>query len=873
MTRFHFSSLRARLLLLILLAIIPAVGLILYTAAEQQRQAAIEVMESALRLARIVSGDQERLIEGARQLLAGLAQLPAVWRHDAGACGALFAALLKRFPFYVNLVAAKPDGEIFCGGVPPIGPVNIADRAYFQRALETRDFIVGDYIIGRIIGKPILTLAYPSVDNSGIVRAVVVAGLDLGRLAQLVANAQLPRGSTCTVIDRTGTILARYPEPEKWVGRSARDAPIVGAMLTRHEGVIEGRDIDGIPRLFAFTALLGAREAGGAHVSIGIPKEVAFAGANRILARNLAGLGLVAVLTLAAAWFGGDLFVLRRMKLLMGAARRLAAGDLKARTGMAYGREELGELARAFDEMAESLEEREVQLRRAEADSQAAEARFAGTLDIAAEAIIVMDEGQRILLFNKGAERIFGCRAEEVLDQPLDLLIPARFVEAHRRHVGDFAAAPEAARLMGERREIVGLRRGGGEFPVEASISKLTQQGKTTFTCVLRDITERKRAEEEIRLQREALLQREKLATMGELLAGVAHELNNPLSVVTGQAALLRQIAGEGPVAVRAEKISHAAERCARIVRNFLALARQRPPQRQRTQLNRVIRESVELLGYPLRVDNVEVSFDLADDLPVLWADPHQLQQVVVNLVTNAHHAMRETPPPRRLTLTSRFDPGQGQVSLEVADTGPGIPPAIRDRIFEPFFTTKPPGQGTGLGLSLCQGIVESHGGTIGVESEAGQGALFRVELPAGDVPAFAAEDREGEDLPPIRDRAVLVVDDEPEVAGVLADLLSADGHQVETAADGTVALDKLGDRRYDLIISDVKMPVLDGPGLYREIERRHSRLVRRFIFVTGDTLGPETRKLIEQTGTLCVSKPFVLDEVRRVVQRALRLG
>ncbi|MBI3325345.1 MAG: hypothetical protein HYZ81_01385, partial [Nitrospinae bacterium] len=230
------------------------------------------------------------------------------------------------------------------------------------------------------------------------------------------------------------------------------------------------------------------------------------------------------------------------------------------------------------------------------------------------------------------------------------------------------------------------------------------------------------------------LVQTEKLATMGQLLAGVAHELNNPLSVVLGQTALLRATAGNGPLVERAEKIANAAARSARIVQNFLAIARQRPPERQRVRLNRVIQDAVELLAYPLRVDNVEVRWELADDLPPLWADPHQLHQVAVNLISNAHQALRESSPPRWLTLTTRTDLSRGRVVLEVADTGPGIAPEIQTRIFEPFFTTKPPGQGTGLGLSLCQGIVVAHGGTIGVESQVGQGTVFVVELPGDFV-------------------------------------------------------------------------------------------------------------------------------------------
>ena len=282
--------------------------------------------------------------------------------------------------------------------------------------------------------------------------------------------------------------------------------------------------------------------------------------------------------------------------------------------------------------------------------------------------------------------------------------------------------------------------------------------------------------------------------------------------------------------------------------------------------LNDIARDAAELLAYHLRVDRIEVALDLTEGLPVLWADPHQLHQVVVNLVTNARDELRKAPEPRLLTLRTRADAVRGRVSLDVEDTGPGISAEIRDRIFEPFFTTKPVGQGTGLGLSLCHGIVEGHGGTLCLVSEPGHGAIFRVELPVVAPPTTSGKRAPG--APPVvKGMRILVVDDERLVLQLLGEMLGADHHTVDTVADGTQALEQLRRSSYDLILSDVRMPYLDGPGLYRALERRLPDLCRRFVLMTGDVLSAEIQTFLEQTGVPGLSKPFDRGEVRRVIQ------
>ena len=370
--------------------------------------------------------------------------------------------------------------------------------------------------------------------------------------------------------------------------------------------------------------------------------------------------------------------------------------------------------------------------------------------------------------------------------------------------------------------------------------------------------------EETVRQRTAQLFQSEKIAAMGALLAGVAHELNNPLAVLSGHAQLLVEEAIPG-VGARAGQIHAAADRCVRIVRNFLALARQRPSERGRTIVRDLINGSVELLAYELRTDGITVEVDVANDVPLLWADAHQLHQVLVNLITNAHHAMRRQPGSRRITLTARRDAAAGSARLAIADTGPGIPPEVRTRIFEPFFTTKPVGEGTGLGLSLCHSIIAEHRGTITVESEEGRGATFVITLPVGTPPATVA----GPDVPavaPVRPGRILVVDDEVEIGTVIADALRRDGHTTEVTPDARAALALLDEHAYDVIVSDTRMPEMDGQTFYEEVTRRFPALRRQIVFVTGDVLSPDKLRFLEQIGAPFLAKPCDLGELRRIV-------
>jgi HAMP domain-containing protein len=361
-------SLRTRLLLLVAIAVLPALAMIVYAGVENRRLAARAAQERALHLANLAALQQNQIVEATRQLLAGLAQLPAVRGLAPGPCSALMAEVQKQFPSYANMGAIRPDGELVCSAVPLPGPLNVADRSYFRRALETREFAVSEFLIGRVTQKPSLTFAYPALDRRREVEAVLFAAVDLRWLNHLAADALLPRGSTLTVVDQEGRVLARHPQGEAWIGKVVAGMPMVQAILTgRPEGTGEAAGLDGVPRLYGFARLPLPPGAGRLYIAVAIPTSEALAAANRALGAHLGGFAVVALLALAAALVGGHRLVVRPAVAVTAAASRVAAGDVGARTGLPHDEGELGQLARAFDEMAGALERRTGELRNAEA--------------------------------------------------------------------------------------------------------------------------------------------------------------------------------------------------------------------------------------------------------------------------------------------------------------------------------------------------------------------------------------------------------------------------------------------------------------------------------------------------------------------------
>ncbi|MGH8478953.1 MAG: ATP-binding protein [Gammaproteobacteria bacterium] len=590
----------------------------------------------------------------------------------------------------------------------------------------------------------------------------------------------------------------------------------------------------------------------------------------QILAPSLYRATLVGALALVF-WCIFHFVLTRRAERLVAAAERLAAGDLGARGGLVGG-DELARLGGAFDTMAAKVAETQTLLRadieereRTEAALRASEASYRAIFDAAEDAIFVHEiPSGRVIDTNPRASSAYGYTREELLAIDIGTMSSGEppYTQEEATKLIARAIAGEQLRFEWHRRNRDGSLRWD-----EVLLKRVVIGGQDRVLAMTRDITDRKEAAEALSRQREALYQREKLAALGSLLAGVAHELNNPLAVVVARAVLLEE-ADHPPTRAAAKRIRAAAERCARIVRTFLAMARQRPPERSPIVLNDLITAALDVLGYGLRTSGIGVALALEPDLPSISADADQIHQVFMNLFVNAQQALQDRPPPRRIRIASRLDPGGKAIRVVVADNGPGIPEAARARIFEPYFTTKPMGAGIGVGLSVSLAIIEGHGGTLTLEPPREGGAAFTIVLPVETAAGPVAVVRP---LPVVATAGrVLIVDDETEVRDTLREILEGDGHRITTAGCGREALERMGSEPYDVILTDLRMPDLDGQSLYREIAERWPEHAAGVVFITGDTLAPALRELAGENGRPVIEKPFLPVEVRRVIAEVM---
>ncbi len=379
-----------------------------------------------------------------------------------------------------------------------------------------------------------------------------------------------------------------------------------------------------------------------------------------------------------------------------------------------------------------------------------------------------------------------------------------------------------------------------------------------TSLLVFEDETEKRRLQEQ-------LVQSEKMSAIGQLIAGVAHDLNNPLASVVGFADyLVEETEAPSPrLSGPLQAIRDEAERAAGIVQNLLTFARKHERRRSVQPIEPLLKSTLLLLNNQLMASKVATQLHIEPNVPDVEIDANQIQQVFVNIVNNASQAIHASGTGGQVTI--RAEPWHDGLCVTIADDGPGVPETIADRIFEPFFTTKAEGEGTGLGLSISHGIVREHGGRLSFARAPAGGSIFRIELPTG------SGTREVAPPAPVQTGtlSVLVVDDEPHILHYMSATLEAWGHTVQVAADGQAALSRIAEHDFHVVITDLRMPGMPGRELYERLSATRPEIARRVVFATGDTLRDDALQFLEEAGRPLLRKPFSLAQLRAVLGEA----
>jgi len=500
------------------------------------------------------------------------------------------------------------------------------------------------------------------------------------------------------------------------------------------------------------------------------------------------------------------------------------------------------------------------------------EAWLAGILASAMDAIITVDEDQKILLFNSAAETMFQCPAGEAIGRSLEKFMPARYRDGHKHHIRNFGETKTTQRSMGKLRPISGLRSNGEEFPIEASISQIEADGKKLFTVIIRDISEKKRLESQF-------LRAQRMESIGTLAGGIAHDLNNVLSPILTAVELL-QMRFQDESSQRLLNILYTnALRGSEMIKQVLSFARGVEGEYAPLQPTHLIKEIVKILVDTLP-KNIEITFSIAPDLWNVSGDATQLHQVLMNLCVNARDAMPEGGKLRieaenvdvddhyaRMNVGAK--PGK-YVRINVIDSGIGITEPNLTKIFDPFFTTKAHGKGTGLGLSTAASIVRSHGGFVSVYSEISRGTQFKIYLPASTAVSEVSTASLRSDLPQGNGELVLVVDDEKSIREIARETLTTFGYKVLTANDGAeaLALFAANINEVKVVITDMMMPFMDGPSTIRALRKLVPDI--KIIATSGLKANDKKSELADLGVRTFIAKPYTAELLLKSLDETL---
>nr|WP_298687366.1 cache domain-containing protein [uncultured Dongia sp.] len=854
-------DLRHRLLVMILLVLLPAALIIAYDVYAARSQQIDEAQRQGQQVARSITNSQERLISHVEGLLELLARVPQVRNRIEPDCSAIVSEIVHSQPRYSVIHALDTEANAVCSSNPEAKANNYADRAWFKRALTTGDFTIGDYIIGRMTKRPVLGFALPLKDSAGKITGIVYASIDLDWFVQHEVAQALPENADFTLVDEAGLVMARYPDGEKWSGKSAADTPLFTA-LQKIDGQadLQTTDLDGNTDLFHLLRLQRSPTTAPIYIAIGleIGADMRMIDQNTLI--KIALLLCIAAAIALVTYLTSARMISRPIRSMVDLSSRIAGGDLSVRSGVDHDAGEFGTLARSLDSMAQALEKNQQQLIEQQQYMRA-------VLDNISEIILAFDS-DKMLVFSNAAARAAGLPSDKVSYQNIVQQTGVVFDNAmqplptydwplYRVIRGETLANVEIKwkpDINGEPRTVLV----NGQ-PIQDDAGR-----GLGYVCAVRDITD-------LRATEATLRQAQKMEAVGQLTGGVAHDFNNLLSVVIGNIdSLLPHLSAPGDIELANEALNGAL-RGAALTRQMLAFARRQALDPKIIDLRQHLPQMATMLRRTLG-ESISVVNQSADDLWTCLVDPGQLDSVLLNFAINARDAMPQggtlTIEAKNTTLDAQYAAANAEVTpgdyirIALSDNGEGITPEILGRVMEPFFTTKAPGQGTGLGLSMAFGFAKQSGGHLKIYSEVGHGTTINLYLPraTGEAVQKTAE-VEPAALPKGRE-TILLVDDNEAVRKTAARQLIDLGYQVIEAEDAKQALDIMArGTSVDLLFSDVVMPGgLSGFDLAAKVTELYPPM--RILLVTGFAEAAIKNGVAKESNLQVMSKPYRRQEL-----------
>lgn len=771
----RFSSLRSRLVVLVLIAVVPVFAVVLFSAVRHRDQMNRQASNTALGVARAIASEQDRLLENVHQFLITLARLPQIRDGDGNACAKVLAGLLE--PVYLDLAVSDLKGRLICTAVKPPHTIATVKGRHFDQTVKTQDLSFGNLRAYASNAKMILDVGYPVSDGPGTLRAVVTAAIDLEWITRMTADNRLYAQAGFSLIDKNGRVLLRYPRNLNWHGQRI-GVPTRQSGQTNREtlATFEFTTQDRVPRLFAISQLRNVIGGQPVFVAIDIPRATAFAAAQKILLLDLILLFLLAVIALSAAWFGTEHFILRRVRDIITTTKKVAAGMLDARTSPPYENNELGEMARAFDDLGAALEKRQAEA--AEAANQIQQQRqrqsalydlnvcITSTLELADVLKILLDHLSTLFPSCTVTVNWFDKRSGELQ------MVAHRTGADSRQLEADLASAQALPLLVLKQQSPVAAAKNQisagnldrdlfQRYKLSSYLGlPLVAKGETLGVLSFYSGSEREFSSEEIAFlnalvnqaaiaifnsrlyeqTREQAIELEKSNKIKDEFLGVmSHELRTPINIIMNYTEVLRMGAfGEiTPEQLKGtEKIRSQAGHLLTLINGILEITKLESgtatAQTEPFSLGEFLSDCQS--DYQTQTDKpVILRWSFSRDLPIVVSDRIRLKQILTNLVNNAVKFTDEG----EIEISARLIGNGTAFELSVADTGPGIPEDRLARIFEKFHqvdgATTRNFSGAGLGLYIVKTFVDLLGGTVDVTSKLGEGSVFTVRLPIGD--------------------------------------------------------------------------------------------------------------------------------------------